>query len=1465
MARKIGELFYELRASSESLSKDLKEGERQFGKFAAFIKANPVAAAGGLVVAFAGVAFAASKAAGEIEREMRQVNALLGLSGEGAAAVQDDMVELAAAAGESQANISRLFRTIAENGPGSAANVRSIADAAIALSQVLGGDLGANAQGIDSVTDLFGIDPSRAREIAAALFEISKGRVPLGDLLQVISKVGPDVVALGIDFETTAALITRFLDAGFSTKRVASTIKELAENGAEGRAEMIRLAGAGVDLTAAMNSLNDAQNKAQNSAEALSNRIKNQLNAVWLEFGNTTLKVVAVNLALVAGYFEQTGNAATRMMNAAIRAKAALDSLNATPVAQPRSLNPGDYLGARPLDLPRPTSGPVQPQNDPGPLFQPIGQSYGEAQRKAEKEREIERIGEQIAKLKTETNKLELLSVAQLRDVDRRLLALKAVAGNDSQLAKIEELRKEIGDRLPFALKTLSDQTKRAEKELSSLLAKADALNTEFNGQSDAERGAGRIAAWAKEAKDAGVPAEAIRLEVEALNAAFTRFNARKAESEMKDFAKALDERTAALEESLKKQADLIALEKREADQRDATLADLRGEIAVRQEGANATEAYLKQRARNLIIEQQVEAARARAKRADREATDEEIAGARNYGNQLADTKEQLETLSNVAENSLLRVFADVATQATSIATSLGESGENLARMAAIVGPLFTGLSGISGALQGRDSKGQVVAGTSVSFLNALKGGNGAESQAQALAGAVTILGAVAGIADALDLFGTHAKEEARKMKEAAREFAKSLEDFVAQANPKSGASEAIANARRRAEELGKQAAAAGGGTTTFDGEVTAEVLRARAKELNAAADAAEKSTPKLASALRTVADGFNDVADGLVAVEAAARAQVRENLKDLEVRTLQAAGLTEAAANRRREIDAERELTAARQDASDVGLEYLAALEGVIVAERLAAEAAAYRAGILRELDDTLAVLGGTAGEQLLVTIDRLGQAFPELAGVFDGFDLSTREGLEAARDKLRDIYRELSADGISDAEQPLVDAIRRILGGIEGAFGALPSIDPIASALEAFAVRVEVFGLSAKDQLTGLIEIFGGAFDELDTLLSGADPNSTGGLQAFASSLQEQINAILEGGIDDEERPRLEALRRLLAAVTGTLDEIASQAERDRLALVNGNRSNTSNTIAINGLTGFAALDTRVNGLAQLSPALAALLPLFSDRSVDGIATTQDALRALFRQIQDGSIDVSQFGALTKEELIEAIIALNGELGGLSDSLLDAAQAAAQAAAAEREATADLRIRNAKAFGEDTRLAEFDDRARREREQAVAEGRSASYLAFLDQVLANERRKLLSDIANESAAAAVTASNEVAKQGAVNTEITRNVGSITEVSAQTMVSILRQIESNTRTVASYFAGGLPAPPVSFGGGGGGRGNGGNTYIFQLAAPTVPISNRSAAAAIGAEYGRAASNSIAEALGKLVALDMRYQGGSAL
>lgn len=434
MPRKIGELFFELRTTSEFLKKDLAEGERQFGKFAEFVKANPIAAVTGLGLAFVGVAYQASQAAAGIDRQMRQVANVVGATAEEARALRTDLREVSLESGRSREELAGLFANIAKGGPGSAANVRALAEAALALSDALGVDVGSAANGLDLITDIFDIDPSRAKEVAAVLASIAAGKVPLDDVFAALQKIAPEATAIGLGFEDAAGFLVRFLEKGYSVKQVGSLFKEMADRGAEGRREIIALAGGAIDASKALETLAKKQDEATASAERQHEILTNKLHDQWLEFGNRVLPVVntalsALNL-LLAGTSVQlgtVGDGADKAMVGLLR------------IAEQQRLVTGKQQG---IEL---GAGPKAPGRSPA-----------------------DDIGKRYADIVTATKRLEELSAKALRANATKLLdIINAPGAAQSTIEQAKSLHERVTTRLAAVLKKAGDDATKAEADFA--------------------------------------------------------------------------------------------------------------------------------------------------------------------------------------------------------------------------------------------------------------------------------------------------------------------------------------------------------------------------------------------------------------------------------------------------------------------------------------------------------------------------------------------------------------------------------------------------------------------------------------------------------------------------------------------------------------------------------------------------------------------------------------------------------------------------------------------------------------------------------------------------------------------------------------------------------------------------------------------------------------------------------------
>jgi tape measure domain-containing protein len=361
-------------------------------------------------------------------------------------------------------------------------------------------------------------------------------------------------------------------------------------------------------------------------------------------------------------------------------------------------------------------------------------------------------------------------------------------------------------------------------------------------------------------------------------------------------------------------------------------------------EAKQAGEEAYRRATRAMAQDDAVRAERERRQAAGIELTKTEEKEIRALVGKLLDLRDALEGTGNSGAKAaadetgrLADALRDVLGLGQGISAIFGEQARG-------IGQILTGAQSLVGALErarelGKFTKDGVA--QDVGFTGALSGKAGAAG----VVGALGTIGAVAGtivtVADALDLFGTRARERAREMAEAAVAFNRALDEFANGAN-RTDLERALTDNARRAEELIRQAAKASGAefSGSFDniGDIRAyaaaladvgarlgdsrfgNLLREFAVEIDRIAAAAEANTARIRDA------------------EAAAQ---RQREQSLAARAARAAGrggeadLIELIARQAEET----------RQAARFGEEYVVALRAVQAAELAAAQAAQQRA----------------------------------------------------------------------------------------------------------------------------------------------------------------------------------------------------------------------------------------------------------------------------------------------------------------------------------------------------------------------------------------------------------------------------------------------------------------------------------------------------------------------------------------
>lgn len=990
-----------------------------------------------------------------------------------------------------------------------------------------------------------------------------------------------------------------------------------------------------------------------------------------------------------------------------------------------------------------------------------------------------------------------------------------------------------------------------------------------------------------KAAKDLERNADEVARTMKALTAAVKK--------EAADSAAAVRKGLEATNEALQKRNEFTIAQKEDADasarQQRKRLEDLQAELRAVSAGATAYDAFKDAQARKAAGDAAVEEARVRLLKEGKTLTDQQAIDLRASASFAYDLEQSIrgavDALKGSPAGRLASELADIAESALQIVAATGDWGANLGRALSIAKPLFDGVKSLQLGMQKRDKSGNLL-NESVGLLDSLRGRNGAESKAQSIAGLTSIVGTVAAVADAIDLFGTRAKEQNRRLRELAVQFNRALDDFLIKSSTQlqQGVEANFRQAQQLALDLGSMVKWDVGDISSIDD------IRRVAKEIDDFANLFKD--PKLRDPWKETAAQFRKIAaDADANVASLKRLNAEEERRateDAEVRRLVAAGLNAEASARRLWLEQQREIEAA-QAKFGADSPYLTALRETHRMETALAEAIRRRVAVQQRVSDDDVFLGGDIQQRIQRWWSGFVESFGMGADILNGVDLSDAGSLKGVRDAIVNIYKTLSADGVDETERAIIDYLKSILPMIDDAIADIGNaIDPIAQYMDAFAERVGLFGTSLGDQLNELTVklqgAYGGVFDDL---LANADLSTNAGRENFKSAISTMLADILADDVVSEaEQPIYNILKTLLGIAEGAIDAAAADAaaaiaEAERLEQEAADararqRKRASDRIALFNLEGLDAFRETILGYGD---ALSGLLAAFDLTSAEGIEGAQQNLQRIFESLEDMSDDaIMQAFGLTRDELVNAILDAGNGLDGLAETLLGVAKNAAEAAAAAADLKESINLEyldsqgQGRAADEARALAKRNEKIKRATEaglgQAVLDQIESIYQSDLRAIAQEYAEKALS-AASSGGSAGVDAGGG-STGGAVkrpsNTNVVSDIATISDVAAQSLAGLLREIAVNTGSSGALVAAiknlppirplsSLPFPafPTST------AGAGGTTIV--IGPITVHIGTLDPAGLTPQQAGAATADSLVREVGKRTGQRVRFNGSA--
>ncbi|GAB1340880.1 phage tail tape measure protein [Gemmatimonas sp.] len=810
------------------------------------------------------------------------------------------------------------------------------------------------------------------------------------------------------------------------------------------------------------------------------------------------------------------------------------------------------------------------------------------------------------------------------------------------------------------------------------------------------------------------------------------------------------------------------------------------------------------------------------------------------------------------------------AQAALSLVQLLGEGNTELAQMLSSVVSIGSGIGGLGSAAQKEGGFGKLF------------------SSGAGIASALGPIGAIAGgVVSLVGAFGRQseaAKQHAEALKKATEQFTANLGAFVrdiAEQDIGSFAEARNALAKRLGALLKEAVKAAGFDDSAFvDNLASADSLRAYLtvlrEQLDAIFAAADPDTGAIdeASAAR-VSKLIDSIAALTVEAENAERALKARQARELQgaqdtlrLRELEAQGRSDEAAALREQLAAQKAIEQAIRDyaGSDGYQAYIDALRTIQRIELAAAEATRQRARAIALLNDTNDVLGGTAAQKLDRALGTFGALFDGLTGIANGLDLGSGDGLSGLQDRLRTLFAVIAQDGISDTEQPIVDAIKALLGNIEAALDVVDA--PFAEAVNAFGEMVNTFGLSLAEQATGYARLYGQQFAGFAALLGdGFDVAALdgAGLASLKQRIGDAITAILSDGlITDAEAPYLQALQQFFGIIGGMITAATEDAEAASQRAEATRGRNASLDIALGDLSGADAF--RAN-LGQYSAAFRELFSAVDLSTSDGVASAGEQLRTIRTQLEsltDAEV-VARFG-MTRDAVLDALLDVDGGLDQLGDGLRDLA-------AQQGDFLNDLNLQYLDATGQGLEAVTLQTELWAAQMLATAEalGLATDDIRTKIETIASKRIATAAQRLQDEAARATPTATDRGPGSTESTALSR-WGSITTADAMSLNTVLSSMLVELRDVSRYAArmagaldllvagSGIPALMVpSLPAGVGFAGTGG-PQISIIVNVNGPIAGMTPAEA-GQRIAEPLVTAINQALGRAAGIDRRGQG----
>lgn len=304
MARLLDTLYVAIKADAGGFEQGMSAVRAQLRNLGGDFKL-PVAGAVGLASSLLAVGTAATAMAAEVDRGVRRATASMPSLGARTGELRSEIERLARETGISQRALADAFATAATTGVRSFTELTDVVRTAVRISEATGEDVVRVIADLDVALDAFNITASRTSDVGAKLYATSQGKFGFPDLSAAIQASVPTIREFNLDFDSTVALLARFLEEGRNPRQAAKELKEMAEGGGAAAVQLAATAEETITAAEAMERLRTAAQTNREDAANLAFILKEQLNAELIDLGNEILPTVNGGLRTMVDLIRQ--------------------------------------------------------------------------------------------------------------------------------------------------------------------------------------------------------------------------------------------------------------------------------------------------------------------------------------------------------------------------------------------------------------------------------------------------------------------------------------------------------------------------------------------------------------------------------------------------------------------------------------------------------------------------------------------------------------------------------------------------------------------------------------------------------------------------------------------------------------------------------------------------------------------------------------------------------------------------------------------------------------------------------------------------------------------------------------------------------------------------------------------------------------------------------------------------------